>query len=164
MHNQDHHQCLCKGCKKYHKDYKSITWEECTLRTWLNGSFLNAAFSAEEQKQILTTIVSADENPSYSTNPGNNTSDKIFLLSITEVNKYFSSDYARQCKPTAYAKEQGCYIEFSNENCWWLLRSPGDNQFFAAYVFFDGSVNTAGNYVADSSSAIRPALWIDLEA
>ena len=76
----------------YNSSRTRVTWETCTLRKWLNNDFINAAFSAEERAKIPTVTVSADKNPSYSTSPGNNTTDKVFLLSITEVNKYFSSE------------------------------------------------------------------------
>lgn len=86
-------------CQQYNTSYADVTWETCTLRKWLNNAFINAAFSADEKAMIPTVTVSADKNPDYSTNPGNATQDQVFLLSITEVNKHFSSDGARQCKP-----------------------------------------------------------------
>ncbi|HQC54912.1 MAG TPA: DUF6273 domain-containing protein, partial [Clostridia bacterium] len=94
-------------CQKYNSTYTDTTWEKCSLRTWLNGTFYNAAFGSDHQKMIASSTVTADKNPSYSTSPGNNTTDKVFLLSITEVNKYFSSDSARQCQGTAYCYAQG---------------------------------------------------------
>ena len=111
-------------CKPYNTSYTDVTWETCTLRKWLNNDFINAAFSADERTMIPTVTVSADKNPDYSTNPGNATQDQVFLLSITEVNKYFSSDSARQCKPTDYAVANGAW-ESDSGNCWWWLRSPG---------------------------------------
>ena len=82
-------------CKPYNTSDTDVTWETCTLRKWLNNDFINAAFSADERTMIPTVTVSADKNPDYSTNPGNATQDQVFLLSITEVNKYFSSYSAR---------------------------------------------------------------------
>ena len=90
-------------CQQYNTSYTDVTWESCSLRTWLNGTFLNAAFSSDEAAMIATTTVTADKNPEYSTSAGNNTQDQVFLLSITEVEKYFSSDNDRKCVPTAYA-------------------------------------------------------------
>ena len=43
--------------KAYNTKFVDITWENCTLRTWLNGEFLAKAFSAEEQSAILLTEV-----------------------------------------------------------------------------------------------------------
>ena len=113
---------------------------------------------------IPTVTVSADENPSYSTNPGNATQDQVFLLSITEAYKYFSSDSARQCKPTEYVVAGGAYVNSSNGNCWWWLRSPGDRQDNAAYVRSGGDVSEHGSNVFIDFSAVRPALWIDLNS
>ena len=112
---------------------------------------------------IPTVTVSADKNPDYSTNPGNATQDQVFLLSITEVNKYFSSDSARQCKPTDYAVANGAW-ESDSGNCWWWLRSPGNYQNYAAYVYGAGDVNEYGSNVIDDGIAVRPALWIDLNS
>ena len=149
-------------CKPYNTSYTDVTWETCTLRKWLNNDFINAAFSADEKAMIPTVTVSADKNPNYSTNPGNATQDQVFLLSITEVNKYFSADGARQCKPTDYADANGAYVNSDNGNCWWWLRSPGIIQTDAAGVRSDGGGGEIGDHVDDDRNAVRPALWIDL--
>lgn len=157
-------------CQQYNTSYTDVTWETCPLRKWMNGTFLNNAFSTEEQAQIQNTTVSADKNPEYNTNPGNATTDKVFLLSINEVEKYFNSDEARKCAPTAYAKTQGAYTSDSNKTasgaatCWWWLRSPGGTQDSAATVHADGSVGCGGDYVDCDIDAVRPALWINLDS
>ena len=157
-------------CQQYNTSYTDVTWESCSLRKWMNGTFLNKAFNAEEQAQIQNTTVSADKNPEYNTNPGNATTDKVFLLSINEVEKYFNSDEARKCAPTAYAKAQGAYTSDSYKTasgaatCWWWLRSPGDTQLSAAIVCSDGSVNYYGSIVYIDNVAVRPALWINLDS
>ena len=150
-------------CKQYNTSYMDVTWETCTLRKWLNNDFINAAFSAEEKAMIPTVTVSADKNPAFSTNPGNVTQDQLFLLSITEANKYFSSDSARRCKPTDYAVANGAW-ESDNGNCWWWLRSPGDTQDCAATVNIVGDVRESGSVVSGDDYAVRPAMWIDLSS
>lgn len=150
-------------CKPYNTSKTDVTWETCSLRQWLNNDFINAAFGAAGQAMISTVTVSADKNPEYSTNPGNATQDKVFLLSITEVNKYFSSDSARVCQPTAYAVANGAY-KGDNGNCWWWLRSPGGNQNYAANVNYFGGVLVLGLIVDYSNVAVRPALWINLNS
>lgn len=130
----------------------------------MNDDFLNNAFSVEEQSKIVTTNVSADKNPEYSTYPGFATTDKVFLLSITEAEKYFSSVSARQCKPTKYAIANGASVNYNNGNCWWWLRSPGSPQDDAPYVNRDGSVDYSGDRVNYVSDGVRPALWIDLNS
>ena len=150
-------------CQPYSTSYTSVTWETCSLRKWLNGSFFNAAFSSEEKKSIIRSTVTADKNPSYSTSPGKNTMDKVFLLSIDEVNKYFSSDSARQCHGTAYCFAQGAY-KSAYSVCLWWLRTPGVNSHYAASVEPGNSVRDDGTVVDVRDYAVRPALWIDLES
>ena len=151
-------------CLQYNTSDTGVTWETCSLRKWLNGTFINNAFSAEEQAMIPTVTVSADKNPDYSTNPGNATQDRVFLLSFTEVYKYFSSDIARQCKPTEYAVAGGASVNSDNGNCWWWLRSPGHLQDCAALVYYDGDVTEYVSGVNYDDGAVRPALWIDLNS
>lgn len=143
--------------QRYNESYDDVTWETCSLRKWLNTTFFNEAFSTEEQAIIQSTNVSSDKNPEYSTNPGNATQDQVFLLSITEANKYFSSDSARQCEPTDFAVANGA----GSGNCLWWLRSPGDYQKSAAYVIDVGGVGEYGLRV-DNDLAVRPAIWISL--
>ena len=149
-------------CQKYNIPPGNVTWETCSLRRWLNGTFLNAAFSEGERSIISSVRVSADKNPNHSTNPGNSTSDQVFILSITDANKYFSSDSGRQCRGTAFCYAQGAAYKSDFGNCWWWLRSPGFRSDIAAYVDPDGSVHTTGDDVDTDDNAVRPALWINL--
>lgn len=161
----------------YNKDYTSVTWETCTLRTWLNGTFYNKAFSSAEQAAILTTRVDNGENQGYNewnTNGGNNTQDKVFLLSYAEANKYFgvtydnSSNAKSRVAPTAYAIEQKAYTDYGcktddgiDSGMWWL-RSPGYNQQVAAEVNNSGSFLQSQVDITDI--CVRPALWVNLES
>mgnify|MGYP004652160431 CR=1 FL=1 len=153
--------------KPYNTEFVDTTWEQCTLRGWLNNAFYNRAFSTEEKQYILQSDVSADKNPGYSTNPGNATKDNVFLLSIVEANKYFKSDDARMCAPTDYAIQQGAYTSDSykvegRKACWWWLRSPGLNSAYAAEVYYGGPIYDRGNGVHDSINAVRPCVRVRL--
>ena len=79
-------------CVRYDEEYRRVTWETCTLRAWLNGEFLNAVFDPEEQLLIPPTHVTADPNPDFDVDPGEDTEDKLFLLSIPEAEAYFHPD------------------------------------------------------------------------
>ena len=147
--------------RPYNTEYESVTWETCTLRKWLNGEFLNAAFSAEEQARMETVTVTADKNQKYGTNPGNDTQDKVFLLSIDEANTLFSGDGARECQASAYAKAHGAYVSDSG-NSWWWLRSPGIGADYAARVCSDGSVNNYGFEVNLGNVVVRPVVVLRL--
>lgn len=149
-------------CKQYNTIYKDITWETSSLRHWLNGDFLNIAFTEKEKSMISMVTVTADPNPYHST--GNNTLDKVFCLSINEVENYFNSDDERQCRSTAYAVANGVYQDNNTKDyCWWWLRSQGNDQDNAATVDFSGNVDDEGEFVSCKFNAVRPAFWIELE-
>ena len=157
--------------KPYHTTATYITWETCSLRNWLNRDFLNVAFTAEEQKAILTTTVDNSKDQGYDgyrTDGGNNTQDKIFLLSYHEAfDLYFPNDSDRMCAPTDYAIAQGAcksrsFKKDGRATGWWWLRSPGRTQGYAACVLDDGSRRYS--YVDHDSGCVRPAFWINLES
>lgn len=141
-------------CQQYHTSRIFGTWENCTLRKWLNGAFFNNAFSVEEQKQILSTTVTTTD---YSTV---NTKDRVFLLSIAEAQKYFGSNSVRQCQGTVYCFAQSAY-KAGNGDCDWWLRSSNRSG-YTAYVDDDGRIYENGTPVDKDTIAVRPALWINL--
>ena len=98
------------------------------------------------------------------TSGGNNTQDKVFLLSYAEAGKYFVSNSARQCEATEYAKAQGAYVSSSNGNSWWWLRSPVKNAQKAAHANFEGGIFADGTLVNNARGAVRPAIMVDLNA
>ena len=152
-------------CKPYNTSSANITWETCSLRNWLNNDFINSAFSATEKTMISSVKVSADKNPDYDTDAGNDTEDKVFLLSIEEANRYFKYDSERQCVSTEYAKANGAYTyEIDGaSNCFWWLRSQGGySNKSASVVNSDGTVSKYGNAVDDNRDCVRPAMWISL--
>ena len=146
-------------CKAYNTNNMAVTWETCSLRTWLNNDFVNSAFSEDESAIIPTVTVSAGENTRYNTNSGNATQDKVFLLSINEASKYFSSDGERKCEPTDYVAAKGIGGSGCCD-CW--LRSPGGNQGSAAFIKWQGGISESGRLVTYGSYGVRPALWIDI--
>lgn len=149
-----------KAYQTYETERPNITWEQCELRAWLNHDFLSKAFDADEQRLILTETVPADVNPAFRTvDPGNDTEDRVFLLSAAEVLRYFPSPAARLCFPTEYARECGADTDDADGRCWWWLRSPGHSQTSAAIVSkFDGEIAT--NYIGMDNVGIRPAMWL----
>ncbi len=149
-------------CQRYNTSGTDVTWETCTLRRWLNGSFINSAFSAEEQKQILHTTVTADRNPSSNTDPGNNTTDKVFLLSRAECSQYLVLCDARSCEGTAYCFAQGAAQQDVYGGCRWWLRSPADYSGCVICVNDNGTYASAGCSTFSDGITVRPALWINL--
>lgn len=155
--------------KPYNDEKADVMWEDSSLHIWINNIFPQDAFTSEEMDRILNTNISADESPKYSAVSEKTDGDKIFMLSIDEANKYFEDNEARKCVPTAYARSKGIsvYEQYTNaagENtCWWWLRAPGSAHYNTAFVTFNGSVYTGGEYVRYDAEAVRPAMWISTE-
>ncbi len=147
--------------QEYDVAYEGVTWETCTLRQWLNEDFYNAAFGSAHQDVVVTSLVEAERNLPYSTSPGNDTEDKVFLLSITEAYRYFDSDEARQCQGTPYCFARRVY-KGTNGNCWWWLRSPGYDSSYAARVSNEGTVQDHHDLVYYNIQGVRPAIWIEV--
>ena len=145
-------------CKRYNNEWDNVTWENCTLRTWLNDLFYNDAFNPTEKAWIRQTRLKNDG--------GNDTRDRVFLLSSSEAENYFnlnSLNSLRYCAATNYAIVRGVYVGWTS--CQWWLRSIGAqriNTHNAANVRCDGSVNYDGTRVTCDNIGIRPAMWINL--
>ena len=164
----------------YHTEDTGITWENCSLRAWLNSDFIGTAFTPEEQNAILVTDVDNGLLQCFSgwpTSGGNNTRDRIFLLSCAEAFRYFNvrhttkegadQNVAARVSPTAYAVSKGAWFadysktaEGGDSGMWWL-RSPGSFDREAAIVYHDGSLSSY--YASGESFCVRPAFWISLE-
>lgn len=158
--------------QRYHESVSRVTWETSTIRGWLNNDFLNAAFNEEEQSMIPTVLVQNEDNPNHGTPGGNDTEDRVFLLSIHEASTYFHADNeARACGATAYAIGQGLFFEEDTHynplgGVNWWLRSPGEDPFAVATVTQNGRYEYHYYSATDItiSGGVRPAIWIDYGA
>jgi len=135
--------------KEYHSQEGEITWEICDLRKYLNGEFYNS-FSVSDRARIIEVTNENNDNPWYGTNGGNATTDRIFLLNIEEVVKYFGDSGQLKTK-NMNTRCDWCKDEFfwflgdeynfarlaaddTGSVVRWRLRSPGANAWRAAYV------------------------------
>lgn len=131
----------------YHLPGGDITWKDCETRKWLNGEFLETCFASDESSRIITSDDLLNENnPVYNTPGGETTSDKVFLLSISEAEKYFDDITSRAL---------GYY--------WWL-RTPGSNSANASYVDGSGRISTCGTMVVNyfGKHGVRPAMRVKI--
>lgn len=144
-------------CVQYNTRYGDVTWETSTIRQWLNNSFFNTAFSAAEKAMIPAVTVQTDKNPDYGTSSGNPTTDRVFLLSINDMESHYIGFIDRFPDPTAYAVAKGVKSYF----CEWWLRTPGKYQ---SYAVLGDHLSTSGRRVDDNEVGVRPAIWIDLTA
>lgn len=146
-------------CRSYNSESAAaVTWETSPLRKWLNGEFFNSAFTAEEQAAIPEQTVRAENNPKFNTDAGNDTLDRVFLLSIGEVKCFFPEEVERRTVPTEYAMMNGAYRNEENGNCWWVLRSPGVYRSSSSSINSNGALYDYGYYLYHPGDAIRPVI------
>ena len=140
----------------------SITWEDCEMRTWLNDSFLNSAFTEEDQSYMLTTAVTPDIDGLEIS--ANTTKDILFLLKIREADLYLSSNNIRS-GPTAFARTQGnTKLDVNDKNdseywYWWT-----DTRCESGFVLIDPYGTADQNTDMNTFNGVRPAVWINTEA
>ena len=149
--------------RAYHGVYMSITWAQSNLRNYLNSSFYNS-FSAEDRALIAETKTVNNDNSWFGTNGGSDTNDKIFLLSIEEVVKYFGdSGQLMNKNPNSenWIDDQHNPSRQEVDFSWWL-RSPGNDSNYAAFINVSGRIIVYGNVVTDIKIGVRPALWINM--
>lgn len=184
--------------QEYNTNWEDVTWETSGMRSWLNGygasvnqpgtdcskkNFINSAFTSLQKNAIKTTSVVNNNNIYYGTTGGNNTSDKIFLLSESEVyntdtaagygfiKDYSIYDEARRSRCSTYAYAMGVerhhntdaeYTKY-NGNIWWCLRSPGSESGKTVFVGSYGKVDEVGLNVF-AGEGMRPALHLNLSS
>ena len=181
-------------CEPFQADLRDVSWENCTLRSWLNGygaeanasavsyagtgeSFLAMAFSAEEQAAILETAVRNEKNYYFGMDSGAGTGDRIFLLAESELFVHDSAeihgfsrrddvaDRAKQFRPTAYALRKGAWQESGERgNVFWITRTTGYTHANVVYVDESGYMYNRGILVTCGDAAVIPALVLDLDS
>jgi hypothetical protein len=135
--------------RQYNSTNESVTWESCTIRDWLNTKYVDIAFDKNEKTILANTEIVNNSSSEYEIENGNNTIDKIFLLSIDEVENYLSSEEDRKA------------FDVDGKVCSWWVRATGKISNRASYITGGGGLSNGEVYV-DTKKGIRPALWIDL--
>lgn len=184
--------------QKYNTVRETITWETSTIRSWLNGygaasnkqsvdygsnNFIDIAFTPEQQGGIQVSNLTNADNSQSKTEGGNDTADRVFLLSESEVCSevaksygfvhlyYYTYDEARRCKSSTYSKAMGTWSMGSapyTGNCRWWLRTPGAKtnddsmSLGAANVIYYGMYFYGGGDVDSNGIGVRPALRLNL--
>lgn len=161
----------CLDVVPYNTEMVDVTWETSSIRAFLNGEFIQNAFSKAEQKKLVTSTVVNNDNPAHGTSGGKNTKDKVYLQSLEEVmadyginepaEAFYGEIYAQA---TPYTMQKGVWLEIENSNrCWWWLRSSGGNPMNAAEVGSAGYLSFNGSNVTTRERAIRPVIKIKVK-
>lgn len=175
--------------KQYNEEGGDVTWETSSIRKWLNKDFFNDAFNDIEKDLIEETIVHTNDeseiisDTKYTTRGGNDTKDKIFLLSTDEIIKYMghnrnlvlatiTENINKNVRPEKYLYKNGdSYIEKYDERVYYssyMTRSPGFQQNYIKMInpyrdidtIFDSEyvgIDMISGYHLDG---VRPAMWV----
>lgn len=153
------------------EDQFNRVWADCYWRQWLNRDFYNMAFDGNEQEKIATVNI----YPGSGMRPGDSgngvakqsamTQDKVFLLDVDEIVKYFEDAKDRTCKPTEFAKQQGVQsdhpanFQTMPEECFWWTRTNCNtgSRFFG--VDYYGNIHGVNG---STVPAMRPAMWVEI--
>ena len=171
-------------CRQYNEKQMRTTWERCTLRSWLNGygedqnslkqnysedNFLNNAFTETERNAIMTVPVENTRNPIYFTDGGNNTVDRVYLLSYDELNdpaygfENLENTDTRKAESTQYAGKGGGIL--SPNVAWpavYWTRTPGGSADCVCAVI--GGAFVYPYRAVYTQMLIRPVLHLNLAA
>ena len=152
----------CLEGRPYNTSPASVTWESCSLRKWMNDTLYYKLFAGSTKDVVLLSHLGNSDNPQYLISGGNETDDRVFLLSYKEAEEYFvNNPEAMVAVATEYAKALGAYYT-ANDSCWWWLRSPGYFTNNAVYVYSNGGIISGGKAVHYHNNGIRPAVWVGI--
>lgn len=124
----------------YHGEDANVTWENCSLRTYLNQDFIERVLNPQEQELLVATSVKANDNATYGSKGGKDTQDRIFILSCEEMQQY--------------KKILGDKVKSMR------LRTPGKELNTTAYVSYLKECVDYGIPVNQKGAYIRPVMWI----
>jgi len=167
-------------CKRYHNEAVDISWRDCDMRQWLNHELFGTAFTAAEQERIQTTICTDNGEGSP------DTEDKVFLLSVAEVEQFTSphdDERRRRTIGTEFAKARkadGCCLyvydkgveqDYILENgemhgcSWWWTRTQSQRQTGnlsrATFIGARSNIKRYGQ-VDVKFYGVRPAIKLDI--
>ena len=148
--------------------HEGMTWGGSSLRRYLNGEFLNSFDSVDRTRIRKTYVVDTDNPWWYSGRSGENTMDKIFILSIDEVLRYFGDSGQLENRPEGvrWINDQYNAYRIATDSqgtplSWWL-RTSGRYIRLIASICVTGDLNIYAQSVTTDGGGARPALWLNL--
>ncbi len=139
----------------------AVTWEKSAARKWLNGDFIEAAFTEEERDMLVENLLENFSNRKSGTAGGVNTRDRVYFLSEKELLNYLPTAKSRRAYNTAYSIAKGAYNSIAGYG-WWWLRSPGRNSGYVMRVYYNGEYSMNGIFAGVEEESIRPVIRLDL--
>jgi len=131
------------------EETENLTWETSDLRAWLGGEFYDTAFTDEQKGKILEVVNPADTNSESGIQGGNDTTDKVFVLSESEMEQYFPDN-------------DDMVSLIGDEELGYWTRTPGSVPTNFVCTNSYGGLFRGGNQATNATVAVRPAIWVNL--
>ncbi len=144
----------------YSRKEEPYTWEISYLRKYLNGEYYNN-FTIPERNRILTVDLVNEDNSDWGSEGGNNTQDKIFVLSASEMLKYcdtiteFKNKLSLKWGPYGWLRTPGRYPNRTTAT-YFFMRDNNNNSYFYLKINYEG-------VDPRKEESINPAMWIKTE-
>ncbi len=151
-------------CKPYTNFYSGYTtWGRSSCRLKLHTEYIHHIFTDREKDMMVTVYIDdEDDSLSFAETPRRKQADKLFFLSVKEVEKYFRSERDRLALFTKHSTRTPMWTVFDNYAYWWL-RSPGNHPIEKMYVR-DGVITSANSIVNGDDCfdyfGVRPAMYM----
>jgi hypothetical protein len=142
----------------FHDEDIPVTWDNSSLRQWMNTEFYENAFTSEEKSLIRKTENQNRPNPYYETASGETTEDYVFLPTVKEVEGMSADLYT--CFPTPAGITSGIIGDARTGHCEWWLRTAGIRDDTASRVSDAGFPDSIGTKVNVPGIAVRPCITI----
>ncbi len=136
--------------KPFHNDTEDVSWEDCSLRAWLNGynnnpwkdSFLERAFPDNAR-----SFLQPDDRGDY-----------VSILSVEEINEYITGA-RRVAINTEYVRNKGS-IDYNGYSMWWTrtMAETSDKRMLCA-----GAVDYVGRSADNERYAVRPVIRLSFD-
>ena len=140
--------------RSFNKKAVNTSWAECSLRDYLNTTFLETSFDEIEQTLIYEKKSSPDPNPRFTgVDQGNASPDKVTILNYTEFDK-LQKDH-----PEFLTTEPVKNVEGGRN--WWL-RTMGSARTKAVFVNPRTVSDVGGCQVDTSTWGVRPVITLKL--
>ena len=133
-------------CQPYNDSSELVSWDKSTLRYWMNCDFRKKAFNTEEDNWILMTETEDD------------CADKVFALSVSDIQRYFMQVSKRQAHSTEYCRYNSSYFTKVFPSQYW---ARNNNENYVCAISHSGTVVNKDDYFYHYL-AVRPAIWVSM--
>ncbi|MBR1407451.1 MAG: hypothetical protein IJ573_00960 [Clostridia bacterium] len=139
----------------YNDGNMKTSWKKSSLRSWLNSTFYDEAFTGEEKAQLLIKELETKYDEGT-------TADPVTLMTCPDALRIFENHQARQCVGTEYAKAKGLYQskKYKGFTHWWTRNPSWESYNKASYVAASGGTMKCGAPLTNRNFGVRPLIYL----